>query len=166
MISAFTHILRLARAGYVFARDGHDLPAGQTLADNAQAQDFRDVRGFLAAGGQKGPQRKILREGTHIINPALFVVMTEEATYGLSLDKDEQAYYDNMRGVLVQRSAFVPVVIKEIPGTHESDQLAIITVMDGPGLPRDELLAPDVGDGHNSFQEPEKFLAAGGLRGT
>ena len=150
---------------YVCARDGHDLPAGQTLADNAQAQDFRDVRGFLAAGGQKGPQRKILREGTHIINPALFVVMTEEATYGLSLDKDEQAYYDNMRGVLVQRSAFVPVVIKEIPGTHESDQLAIVTVMDGPGLPRDELLAPDVGDGHNSFQEPERFLAAGGLRG-
>lgn len=158
-------VVTQGKIGYVFARDGHDLPAGQTLADNAQAQDFRDVRGFLAAGGQKGPQRKILREGTHIINPALFVVMTEEATYGLSLDKDEQAYYDNMRGVLVQRSAFVPVVIKEIPGTHESDQLAIITVMDGPGLPRDELLAPDVGDGHNSFQEPEKFLAAGGLRG-
>ncbi len=158
-------VVTQGKIGYVFARDGHDLPAGQTLADNARATDFRDVRGFLAAGGQKGPQRKILREGTHIINPALFVVMTEEATYGLSLDKDEQAYYDNMRGVLVQRSAFVPVVIKEIPGTHESDQLAIITVMDGPGLPRDELLAPDVGDGHNSFQEPEKFLAAGGLRG-
>ena len=158
-------VVTQGKIGYVFARDGHDLPAGQTLADNAQAKDFRDVRGFLATGGQKGPQRKILREGTHIINPALFVVMTDEATYGLSLDKDEQAYYDNMRGVLVQRSAFVPVVIKEIPGTHESDQLAIITVMDGPGLPRDELLAPDVGDGHNSFQEPERFLAAGGLRG-
>jgi uncharacterized membrane protein YqiK len=158
-------VVTQGKIGYVFARDGHDLPAGQTLADNAQAQDFRDVRGFLAAGGQKGPQRKILREGTHIINPALFVVMTDEATYGLSLDKDEQAYYDNMRGVLVQRSAFVPVVIKEIPGTHESDQLAIVTVMDGPGLPRNELLAPDVGDAHNSFQEPEKFLAAGGLRG-
>lgn len=158
-------VVTQGKIGYVFARDGHDLPAGQTLADNAEAQDFRDVRGFLATGGQKGPQRKILREGTHIINPALFVVMTDEATYGLSLDKDEQAYYDNMRGVLVQRSAFVPVVIKEIPGTHESDQLAIVTVMDGPGLPRDELLAPDVGDGHNSFQEPERFLAAGGLRG-
>ncbi|MGN6152742.1 MAG: SPFH domain-containing protein [Lysobacteraceae bacterium] len=158
-------VVTQGRIGYVFARDGHDLPAGQTLADNAQAKDFRDVRDFLAAGGQKGPQRKILREGTHIINPALFVVMTDEATYGLSLDKDEQAYYDNMRDVLDTRSAFVPVVIKEMPGTHESDQLAIVTVMDGPGLPRNELLAPDVGDAHNSFQEPEKFLAAGGLRG-
>jgi uncharacterized membrane protein YqiK len=158
-------VVTQGKIGYVFARDGHDLPAGQTLADNAQAKDFRDVRDFLAAGGQKGPQRKILREGTHIINPALFVVMTDEATYGLSLDKDEQAYYDNMRDVLDKRSAFEPVVIKELPGAHESDQLAIVTVMDGPGLPRNELLAPDVGDAHNSFQEPERFLAAGGLRG-
>ena len=158
-------VVTQGKIGYVFARDGGDLPAGQTLADNAKASDFRDVRGFLAANGQKGPQRKVLREGTHIINPALFVVMTEEATYGLSLDKDEQAYYDNMRDVLDERAAFVPVVIKEASGTHESDQLAIVTVMDGPGLLRDELLAPDVGDAHNSFQEPAAFLAAGGRRG-
>lgn len=153
------------KIGYVFARDGIDLPAGQTLADNAKVEDFRDVRSFLEGGGQKGPQRKILREGTHIINPALFVVMTEEATYSLSLDAKEKAYYEQMRGVLDERSGFTPVVLKEIAGTHDSDQLAIVTVQDGPGLPKDELLAPDVGDSHNSFQEPEKFLAASGLRG-
>ncbi|WP_211441325.1 SPFH domain-containing protein [Collimonas humicola] len=153
------------RIGYVFARDGIDLPAGQTLADNAKVEDFRDVRSFLEGGGQKGPQRKILREGTHIINPALFVVMTEEATYSLSLDAQEKAYYEQMRGVLDERSGFTPVVLKEVAGTHDSDQLAIVTVQDGPGLPKDELLAPDVGDSHNSFQEPEKFLAAGGQRG-
>src|SRR5689334_13250454 len=44
--------------GYVFARDGKPLEPGQSLAGNAQAQDFEDVRSFLAAGGQKGPQRK------------------------------------------------------------------------------------------------------------
>jgi uncharacterized membrane protein YqiK len=153
------------KIGYVFARDGGDLPAGQTLADTSLAQDYRDVRDFLQKGGQKGPQRKILREGTHIINPAMFVVMTEEATYSLSLDADEKAYYDNMRDVLDQRDAFKPVVIKEMPGTHDSDQIAIVTVMDGPALQKDELLAPDVGDSHNSFQEPEQFLAAGGRRG-
>lgn len=153
------------RIGYVFARDGIDLPAGQTLADNAKVEDFRDVRSFLEGEGQKGPQRKILREGTHIINPALFVVMTEEATYSLSLDAQEKAYYEQMRGVLDERSGFTPVVLKEVAGTHDSDQLAIVTVQDGPGLPKDELLAPDVGDSHNSFQEPEKFLAAGGQRG-
>jgi uncharacterized membrane protein YqiK len=153
------------KIGYVFARDGGDLPAGQTLADTSLAQDFRDVRDFLQKGGQKGPQRKIVREGTHIINPAMFVVMTEEATYSLSLDADEKAYYDNMRDILDQRDAFKPVVIKEMPGMHDSDQIAIVTVMDGPALQKDELLAPDVGDSHNSFQEPEQFLAAGGRRG-
>jgi len=153
------------KLGYVFARDGMDLPAGQTLADNARVSNFLDVRGFLQGGGQKGPQRKVLREGTHIINPALFVVMTEEATYSLTLDATESAYYDKMRDVLDQRSAFTPVVIKEVTGQHESDQLAVVTVQDGPALPKDELLAPDVGDAHNSFQEPELFLGAGGRRG-
>jgi uncharacterized membrane protein YqiK len=153
------------KIGYVFARDGIDLPAGQTLADNAKVSDFRDVRAFLLGEGQKGPQRKILREGTHIINPALFVVMTEELTYSLSMDEQERAYYGQMRGVLDDRAGFTPVVIKEVAGTHDSDQLAIVTVQDGPGLPKDELLAPDVGDTHNSFQEPEKFLTAGGKRG-
>ncbi len=153
------------KIGYVFARDGGDLPAGQTLANNATVSDFTDVRSFLKGGGQKGPQRKILREGTHIINPALFVVMTSEATYSLSLDKQEKAYYGQMRDVLDERAAFTPVVIKEVTGAHDSDQLAVVTVQDGPGLPKDELLAPDVGDTHNSFQEPEKFIAAGGKRG-
>jgi uncharacterized membrane protein YqiK len=150
---------------YVFARDGIDLPAGQTLADNSNIIDFRDVRAFLQGGGQKGPQRMILREGTHIINPALFVVMTEESTYSMSLDAQEKAYYQQMRGLLDERGGFTPVVIKEVTGSHDSDQLAVVTVQDGPGLLKDELLAPDVGDSHNAFQEPEKFLAAGGRRG-
>lgn len=153
------------KIGYVFARDGVDLPAGQTLASNAGVDDFLDVRGFLQNGGQKGPQRKVLREGTHVINPALFVVMTEEATYALNMDAHERSYYERMRGLLEERQAFSPVVIKEKTGTHDSDQLAVVTVQDGPALSRDELLAPDVGDAHNSFQEPEKFLAAGGRRG-
>ncbi|MYM88251.1 flotillin family protein [Rugamonas sp. FT82W] len=150
---------------YVFARDGLDLPAGQTLADNSRIVDFRNVRDFLRDGGQKGPQRMVLREGTHIINPALFVVMTEETTYSMSLDALEKAYYQQMRGVLDERGGFKPVVIKEVTGSHDSDQLAVVTVQDGPGLLKDELLAPDVGDSHNAFQEPEKFLAAGGRRG-
>jgi len=153
------------KLGYVFARDGQDLPAGQTLASNAQVRDFLDVRGFLSGGGQKGPQRKILREGTHIINPALFVVMTEDACYALNMNAQERAYYERMRELLDERGGFTPVVIKEASGEHASDQLAIVTVQDGPALPRDELLAPDVGDGHNSFQEPELFLQAGGRRG-
>jgi uncharacterized membrane protein YqiK len=153
------------KIGYVFARDGVDLPAGQTLADNARVDNFLDVRGFLEGGGQKGPQRKVLREGVHIINPALFVVMTEEATYSMTMDTTEREYYQKMRELLDQRRGFSPVVIKGADDERASDLLAVVTVQDGPALPRNELLAPDVGDQHNSFQEPEKFLAAGGRRG-
>ena len=154
------------KIGYVFARDGRDLAAGQTLADNASVSDWRDARAFLEGGGQKGPQRKILREGVHIINPALFVVMTDEATYAMPMDAIERAYYDKMRELLDQRKGFTPVIIRHAGvEAAESDLLGVVTVHDGPALPRDELLAPDVGDRHNSFQEPEAFLAAGGLRG-
>ncbi len=153
------------KIGYVFARDGVDLPAGQTLADNATIHNFLDVRAFLEGGGQKGPQRKILREGTHIINPALFVVMTEEATYSMTMDATEREYYQKMRELLDLRRGFSPLVIKGTEDSHASDLLAVVTVQDGPALPRDELLAPDVGDHHNSFQEPEKFLKDGGKRG-
>src|SRR5690242_8670328 len=52
------------KLGYVFARDGLPLGSAQALAANAPDEDFQDVRAFLARGGQKGPQRKILREGT------------------------------------------------------------------------------------------------------
>src|SRR5579885_908089 len=51
--------------GYVFARDGKPLEPGQSLAGNTTADDFEDVRAFLASGGQKGPQRKVLREGVY-----------------------------------------------------------------------------------------------------
>src|SRR5262249_1411522 len=75
------------RIGYVFARDGRPLGPTQTLAANAPKADFQDVRGFLAAGGQRGPQRTILREGTYAINLAQFLVVTENKLYYLGLGR-------------------------------------------------------------------------------
>ena len=49
--------------GYVFARDGDTLPPTQTLARTPDGVDFSEVRAFLENGGQRGPQRRILREG-------------------------------------------------------------------------------------------------------
>ena len=49
------------RIGYVFARDGAPLMADQSLAANPAATDFQNTRAFLEGGGQKGPQRKVLR---------------------------------------------------------------------------------------------------------
>ncbi len=50
--------------GYVFARDGVPMHPTQTLGSVVpQSQNFQNVQGFLKNGGQRGPQRDILREG-------------------------------------------------------------------------------------------------------
>jgi uncharacterized membrane protein YqiK len=155
------------RIGYVFARDGQPLPPTQTLAHNVAANDFQDVGGFLRAGGQRGPQRKILREGTYALNTAQFVVITTDRIYFLPLEASEKETFQRMAEVVADRDGFEPVVIK---GTD--DVIGIVTVHDGPSLPEGQIIAPTVGDDatsasayHNNFQDPEKFLEAGGLRG-
>src|SRR5689334_5080842 len=151
------------KVGYVFARDGQPLPATQALASNAAAKDFANVDDFLRNGGQRGPQRRILREGTYALNLAQFVVLAEDALHYLPLSADEAGVFRNMAAVLVERGGFEPVIIT-------SDLVGIVTVHDGPSLPQGEIIAPTVGEGdaathHNSFQDPERFLAARGHRG-
>jgi uncharacterized membrane protein YqiK len=153
------------KIGYVFARDGEPLPPTQTLASNASAQDFTDAAGFLAAGGQRGPQRRVLREGTYAVNLAQFVVITADGLYYLPLSPEEDPLFRSMENVISERFGFSPVVITK-------DAVGIVTVHDGPALPQGEVIAPVVGDRpsdaerfHNNFQDAEKFLAAGGLRG-
>ncbi len=155
------------RIGYVFARDGKVLNADQTLAGNPEGVDFQDTRGFLAAGGQKGPQRKVLREGAYALNLAQFVVVTRDRTFALSLDREEVALLAQMTEVIEERGGFEPVVIKDA-----EDEIGVVTVHDGPGLAAGEIIAPTVGQEpaepttfHNSFQDPSKFLAAGGRKG-
>jgi uncharacterized membrane protein YqiK len=155
------------RIGYVFARDGQPLPATQALASNVAASDFQDVAAFLAAGGQRGPQRKILREGTYALNLVQFVVITAERIHFHPLEKNEVDTFVRMAEVVADRDGFEPVVIK---GTD--DFIGIVTVHDGPSLAEGQIIAPTVGDEagdsatyHNNFQDVEKFLQAGGRRG-
>jgi len=155
------------KIGYAYARDGQLLPPSQTLASNATAWDLQDVAEFLRKGGQRGPQRKILREGTYALNLAQFVIITEERLYYLPLEKGEEEVFQRMAKVLREREGFAPVVIK---GTD--DNIGIVTVHDGPSLPDGQIIAPTVGDTaaaadtyHNNFQDAEKFLRAAGLRG-
>ncbi|MFO0785601.1 MAG: SPFH domain-containing protein [Phycisphaerales bacterium] len=150
--------------GYVFARDGRPLDPTQSLGSNIEAGDFENVRDFLAKGGQRGPQRKVLREGTYAINLAQFVVITDSKLYYLALEREDAKVFGEMADVIEDRAGFTPVVIK-----GADDIVGVVTVHDGPGLSAGQIIAPSVGsegdDGHNSFQDPEKFLAAGGLRG-
>jgi uncharacterized membrane protein YqiK len=155
------------KIGYLFARDGEPLSAMQVLATNITANDFQDVAAFLNNGGQRGPQRQILREGTYAINLAQFVVITEEQVYYMPLSREDQSVIQNMRTVIAERKGFTPVVIKD-----SDDQLGVVTVHDGPSLASGEIIAPVVGTDvnnpltyHNNFQMPDRFIAANGLRG-
>lgn len=155
------------QVGYVFARDGAPLQPTQTLASNGAVTDFQDTRAFLEGGGQKGPQRNILREGTYAINLAQFVVIAAERIYGQMFDANDETLFRDMNAVIAERGGFNAVVIKDA-----DDLIGIVTVHDGPSLPAEQIIAPAVGGEqndaltfHNNFQDPEKFLAAGGRRG-
>lgn len=155
------------KIGYVFARDGKQLDPAQVLASNATVTDFQDVEGFLKNGGQRGPQRRILREGTYAFNLVQFIVITEERIYTLALSKEEGDTIRGMAQVIAERGGFRPVVIKDT-----DDTIGVVTIHDGPSLGQGEIIAPVVGDEpaqtdtyHNKFQDADNFLRAGGLRG-
>jgi uncharacterized membrane protein YqiK len=151
---------------YIFARDGEPLPPTQTLGKVVmEANNFQDVKGFLSNGGQRGPQRGILREGTYAINLAQFIVITgTEIKAIFNSSKSQQAEMLTMQKRLLDRNAFSPVVIMGV-ANKESDYMGIVTVHDGLSLEEGEIIAPSVGEEHASFQDPEKFLALGGRRG-
>ncbi len=169
--------------GYIFARDGRELVDGQTLGEIVDA-GIEDVAAFLKAGGQKGPQRAIIREGTHAINVAQFAIITASRVHGLLLSDEEKDTIDRMGRVLSERKGFKPVVIGGIASkvvqsaTAEraegdtTDVLGVVTIHDGPVLAPDEIVAPRVGDDpnnkntfHNNFQNINAFFRAGGNRG-
>jgi uncharacterized membrane protein YqiK len=155
------------KIGYVFARDGAPLGPTQSLASNATAHDFSDVELFLTSGGQQGPQRQILREGTYAMHLAQFVVLTEDRVYHLPLQSDDGMTFKQMACTIHERGGFTPVVIK-----GSDDYVGIVTVHDGPSLPQGQIICAVCGDDaasdatyHNKFQDPERFLASGGMRG-
>lgn len=165
--------------GYVFARDGQPLgryvrngqeivEAGQTLGHVVNNGDITDVRAWLKAGGQQGPQRAILREGTYAINLAQFIVICgpKEIYYHPIGGRDELATITRIAEQIQAQNGFAPVVID-----GSADQIGIVTVQDGPSLRQGDIIAPTVGDSrtdenyHNNFQDPQAFLSAGGFRG-
>src|SRR5258706_819436 len=155
------------KIGYIFARDGKLLEPTKVLASNVSAHDFQDVEAFLKNGGQRGPQNRILRDGTYAINLMQFVVITEGRVYSLPLNREESAIIQGMADSIAERHGFRPVIIKDT-----DDKIGVVTVHDGPSLQQGEIIAPIVGDNpaeadtyHNKFQDADRFLKAGGLRG-
>lgn len=156
------------KIAYVFARDGKPLEATQTLGKVVkEGNNFQDVRGFLENGGEKGPQRGIIREGTYAFNLAQFVIITENKTYYLKMgNKQELNTISTMSKLISERKGFEPVIIE-----GNSDLVGIVTVHDGQSLGDENIICPIVGDNHNdenyhnNFQDIDAFLRAGGYRG-
>ena len=190
------HLVRLVtvpqgKIAYVYARDGESLAPSQTLGRVVEAcNDFQDARAFLVgertgeaepAVGQRGRQRRILREGVYAINLGLFVVIAEDQVYRLEASgKHELETLVGWQSELKMVNGFSPVVIGAPiayqdplnPG-HSAmvDGIGIVTVQDGPSLGPGEIIAPAVGVDrtdkhfHNNYQDPEAFLSSGGYRG-
>lgn len=67
------------KVGLVTARDGKPLPEKEFVASHIDGHsDFQDASGFLANGGQRGPQFDVLKPGTYYINPMMFVVTLDD----------------------------------------------------------------------------------------
>ncbi|MBI2300068.1 MAG: flotillin family protein, partial [Armatimonadetes bacterium] len=155
------------KIGYVYARDGKHPEPTQTLARNDKVAEFDDAVRFLQLGGGSGMQSRVLMPGTYAINLYQFAVITEGRIYSLPVSRDDAAEIQKMQANIAERHGFTPIVLKDT-----DDLVGVVTVHDGPSLPQGELIAPTVGDDdkhpetyHNNFQDPDKFLAAGGFRG-
>jgi uncharacterized membrane protein YqiK len=113
------------KIGYIYARDGEPLPPNQTLGRVVECNNFQDARAFLgeandgvgaSARGQRGRQRAILREGVYAINPAVFVVITEDTVqdiFRLNLRTDTREFQKllSWQHELRRINGFSPVVV-------------------------------------------------------
>jgi uncharacterized membrane protein YqiK len=173
------------KIGYVYSRDGQPLAPVQTLGRVVACNNFQDARAFIGAGGQRGRQRAILREGVYAINLALFVVVAEDRVYQGPVPEKNPAIYAGWQEQLSEIDGFDPAVIgtgsaasrgearavTETTGAAmRDDDIAVVTVHDGPPIESGEVIAPEVHAGagerdHDCFQDPELLLALGGRRG-
>src|SRR5438477_7737095 len=182
------------KMAYLYARDGIPLEPIQTLGRNVASNHFQDAIAFLEAGGQRGRQRGILREGVYAINLALFIVITEEHVFSGPI-RESADKYELWKAQLLALRAFDPIVIgsggqSRVRGIAESsaseagappslaampdfnpntDTIGVVSIQDGPTIGSGEIIAPEIkaadSKDHNYFQDPEAFLQLGGKRG-
>jgi uncharacterized membrane protein YqiK len=125
----------------VVAADGAPIPSERILGRVVDCDDFQDARKFLANGGEKGRQLGILTAGAYRINTALFTVITSASATEHGMDPAQ-------------------LYLKRI----ESDQVGIVTTMDGRPIASGEIAGPVIAS-HDNFQNGQAFIQGGGCRG-
>ena len=125
----------------VVAKDGAAIPSERVLGHAVACDNFQDATRFLDGGGEKGRQVAILTAGRYRINPALFEVVTAATATEFSLAPSQ-------------------LQIVRVP----ADRVGIVTALDGRPIAKGDLAGSTV-DGHDSFQNAQAFIEAGGCRG-
>src|SRR4051794_34354784 len=127
--------------GLVMAADGTSIPADRILGKIVDCDNYQDARQFFLNGGEKGRQLGILTAGTYRIHIALFTVITSANA--------------NVHGMNVEQLRLQRV---------QSDQVGIVTTLDGHSIEAGEIAGPSI-PGHDNFQNAQAFITGGGRRG-
>ncbi len=127
--------------GLVIAKDGAPLPNGRILGKVVKCNDFQDGQAFIDSGGEKGRQLGILATGEYQINTDLFIIVTAKNATEHGMKPEDLRVY-----------------------TVSFDKIGIVTTLDGATLPEGEIAGSVIED-RNYFQNPQKFIDAGGCRG-
>ncbi len=125
----------------IVAADGASIPSERILSKIVDCDNFQDARKFLTQGGEKGRQLGLLTAGTYRINTALFKVIT---------------------AANAQQNGMTPDLLRIYQVS--ADKVGIVTTLDGIPIHPGEI-AGAVIEGHDNFQNTQKFLNAGGSRG-
>jgi uncharacterized membrane protein YqiK len=130
------------KVGVVTSADGAPLDPGRLHGKAIDGhRNFQDAEQFVSAGGQKGAQVEILTPGTYRI-----------LTQSVPLEGGT----DIKPGLFTVR-LFDATVIPE-------NQIGLVEALDGSQLdPRDYVAKPV--EGHDNFQDCNKFIKSGGQRG-
>jgi len=72
-------VIPSGKVGLITALDGEPLPETEYVAKSVEDHDnYQNVKRFLEAGGQRGPQFDVLRPGTYYVNPMMFKVELDD----------------------------------------------------------------------------------------
>ncbi len=125
----------------VVAKDGASIPSERVLGHDVACDNFQDAVRFLDDGGEKGRQLAVLTAGKYRINPALFDIVTAQRAAAFGLTAEELQVF-------------------RVP----AERVGIITALDGRPIASGDLAGPAV-SGHDSYQNAQAFIDAGGCRG-
>lgn len=169
--------------GLVVAQCGSALPTGAKSAVYKSAfEHFGDLKVFLDQGGQRGVQRHVLPPGTTApLHPVAFVVLTPNDTFGAIVSKATEAAIANINRNRLR--------VLHIAPQEGQDVVGVVTALEGPDPGAfasriggfDDiatLVANNAADSeiinkvlesknsiHNSYQDFQAFLDAGGRNG-